>query len=362
MVHDYIERELFRKNIGVYFKKGKWVLHVLFFVAFLATFNFKLNENVLVVSSGNTTLGALISTLPFLVFFYIYCLYLVPACFKRNKIRKFWLLLSVMLLVFPLLDIMIQAAAAPYFPAIKTRMAGMTSAAFLLEAYKTFIGYFTGFTSMLFLMELLEGVRTTREIDDNKRQLLATESQLIKTRMDPDFINQSLDGITRLATLRDAAAPDSVIRFSDVLRYRLYRSAERMVPLEEELQQLGNLVHFHNDIHEADAFCTVEIEGFAAGKSIPPLALINVVESLLNRYKPGTAWSALFYLLIEEHELQMAIELTLDSNEIYSATAVIKNNLQSIFGTTASFSMETDGDANSIRICIPIQNNSIASS
>lgn len=362
MVHDYIARELFRKNQGVYFKKGKWVLHVIFFVAFMGTFSFKLNGNTFQLYSANTTMGAFISTLPFLVFFYVYCLYLVPACFKGNKVRKFWLLLIGMLIVFPLLDVMVQQLIAPYFPAIKKKIGSMAATALVLDAYKNFIGSFTGFTSMLFLMELLEGVRTTREIDDSKRQLLDTERQLIKTRMDPAFINQSLDGITHLSAIGHADAPDAVIRFSDVLRYRLYRSAVNAVPLEEELQQLGNLVRFHNAIHGAAGFCSLEIDGSATGKSLPPLSLINLAEPLLKLYQPGSVWSLLFYLLIEDQEIQVAIEMNSRHEEIYSTSEEIKNNLQSIFGSTASLSIETERDANSIRICIPIQNNSIASS
>lgn len=362
MVHDYIARQLIRKNRGVYFKKGKWVLHALFFVVFLATFSFKLNDNKLLLSSGNTTLGAFVSTLSFLVFFYIYCLYLVPVCFKGNRVRKFWLLLIGMLLVFPLLDIAIQQMIAPYFPAIQKKISSMTVGGLLIDAYKSFIGSFTGFTTMLFLMELLEGVRTTRETDDHKKQLLATEHRLIKTRMDPVFINQSLDGITQLSGMRHPDAPDAVIRFSDVLRYRLYRSAVNSVPLDEELQQLGNLVRFHNAIHGAAAFCSVEIEGRTADRSLPPLSLINLVEPLLKLYQPGQPWSLLFYLLVEDQEIQVAIEMQTPNPEIYSAAEEIKNDLQSIFGSTASFSMETERDANSIRICIPIQNNSIASS
>lgn len=362
MVNQYIERKLLRKNLGVYFKKGKWILHVLFLSGLWGAITIQLSEdNIHIFNSEREGLGSFLRLIPFIAFFYTYCLYLIPYCFKRNQFKKFWILLILLLVVAPIIDIGWQYTIASWIPSIAASLKKSTLPHQLKETYKLFFSNFAGFSSMLFLMELLEGVRTSKDTHDNSTQLLATEKQLIKTRMDPKFINQSLDGIIRLTSAKDDAAPDSVIRFSDVLRYRLYRSAERYVLLDEELQQLGNLIRFHNAIHEADAFCTLETEGLTEKKHLPPLSLINITEPLLNLYAPGIGWSLLIYILVEENELQAAVELSADHPHLSATFDTIEKNLQSIFGDKAIFSVETEATANSVRICIPILNNLIAS-
>ena len=357
MVNHYIDQALLRKNRGVYFKKGKWVLHVIVLVlTWLSVAYTDKNKKLIEASGAVGSLPMVSSIVLFAVFFYFYSLYLIPVCFKRGKYRKFWTLLIGLVILVPMADMGIQRLLLHFYPSF-THLGKQGFLAYATEVYGLFIGYFLSFTVLLYVMELVEGIRTSKEILQNSAALQDTERQLIKTRMDPDFVIRSLDGITRLAADKDVEAPDSVIRFSDILRYRLYRSAETSVPLDEELQQLGNLIRFHNSIHEASAFCTLEMEGEPDKKSLPPLSLINIAEPLLNLYTPGSGWSLLIYLLIEEQELQVAAELTTSNPLLPDTVATIQSHLHSIFGSTVPFTLEKETEANSIRICLPIQNN-----
>jgi two-component system LytT family sensor kinase len=360
MIHQYIERKLQQKNRGVYFKKGKWILHLVSLLVIWIAFTVKLSGNKL---SGNLSVplsAGLLNMVPFVIFFYFYCLYLIPSCFKRNQYKKFWLILISLLLVFPLIDYCVKEMLLQAFPSIKGQDAKQGTAMSLFSSYKGFIGNFTGFTSMLYIMELLEEVRTSKEIHLNSNQLILTERNMVKTRMNPQFMIRSLDGITRLAETSSEEAPASVVTFSDVLRYRLYHSARKTILLEEELQYLDNLLRFQNTINGTEAACALDIEGDTTNKYLPPLSLINIAEPLLNTYDDTDEWSLLYYLLIEEDALQIAIELSTGNESVDAELETIKNDLGRLFPTDLIFTVEKNQNAYSIRTCIPIQTDSIA--
>lgn len=360
MINQYIEQQLNRKNRGVYFKKGKWLFHLVFTLFTCIVFAFSLNGDS-DMESVKTLLAAIITLLPFLCFFYFYCLYLIPVCFKRNKRQKFWILLLILLATVPLVELGIQYFFLKNYPHL-VKGIPRESWALVLKTYKSFVSNFTGFTSMLFVMELLEEVRTSKEIYLNQKQLAATELNLVKTQINPDFMVRSLDSIIALSRDKQPETPEAVIHFSDVLRYRLYRSNKKWVPLNDELQQLTNLFRFQNVIPAQHDLVTLETEGTAAEKFIAPLSLINIAEPLLTTFVPEQEWSLLFYILIEEKELQIAIELTsLRDDLIQSKLQTIQEDMQRLSGADLNFTQEKDQNNYSLRICLPIYTNLTAS-
>lgn len=361
-IHNYIERELVRKSIGTYFRKGKWILHVLF-ILFYWVINLRSYggsfKHMTLTKAGLATL----LMLPFLLFFYTYCLYLIPYCFKRNRYRRFWIILGILLAVFPAVDLLLRFRASPFLPDLDFSFDRANIFSSLAKVYFDAITSFVGFTSMLYFMEILEGLSTYRETEQHEHQMIATELHLLKTRMNPDFMVRSLDGIVALANGHGDHAPGSVVNFSDVLRYRLYRSKEKLVPLSEELNQLSNLMRLHNVLPGQEDTCSLETEGNIDEAQIVPLSLINIAEPLLATFTTGDNWSLLMYVLLEEKEAQVAIELTTDRNDyVMAETQRIHEDLQRLLYSGLNFTVEKEQNTYSLRTCIPIFRNLTASS
>lgn len=360
-ISNYIERQLVRKSLGTYFRKGKWVLHVLFVIIFWFTYCLKYLGDISHWRPGGIALaGSLI--LPFVIFFYGYCLYLIPFCFKRNRYRKFWLLLAAMLAVFPLIDHLCLHWAARGLPGLRKKLDNDGTWLPLLKTYFNFTTSFFGFTAFLYFMELLEGIHTHKETDRNQVQLAATELHRIKTQMNPDFMIRSLEGIIQLEAQDSEWAPGSVIDFSDVLRYRLYRSKERLVTLKEELSQLANLCRLHNALPGQENTVTLETEGDDEASVLVPLSLINIAEPLLTTFREGKTWSLLLYLLIEEKEIQLAAELSTDDEDLDARLQSIGQDMERLLYSGLTFTVEKEQNTYSIRTCIPIFRNSTVSS
>jgi hypothetical protein len=387
MLNNYINHSLDKKNRGIYFKRGKWLLHIISFgamyIANLAKFGGKIDDlkgganttivfddkkgaSSIEVSStanivdNNTYLASFITLLPFIVFFYIYCLYLIPSCFKRDKKRQFWQLMAISLIVFPLIQVGLHYAFVDSLPQLGRHM----DEGFLKFTWRTFtgfIGIFFGFTSLLFFMELLEEVRTSKEIKRHESEITQTELNRIKMQMNPSFMAVALDQISALAAAQDDTTPETIVGFADVLRYRLYRSKVDKVFLEEELQQLSNLFKFQNNIHKRDC-CILEVEGATDNKGIVPLALINIAEPLINyATNINHEWNLLMYLLCEEDEMQIAVEFSEVGALENDLLLGIKSALDLMFDTDVIFAIENETDNYSIRTCLPLYRNSNAS-
>ncbi|WP_118975114.1 histidine kinase [Taibaiella koreensis] len=363
-IHNYIEQELIRKNRGIYFRRGRWLMHVLFILIFCFASVVEIAESVkhLHLLSATLTIGVGLAA-PFLVFIYFYCLYLIPYCFKLNRYRRFWTILLLMMALFPLIDIGLKTWAKPYLPGMEAVLDKGHPFQSVVRHYFTFISGFIGFACLLYFMELLEGISTDKETAENQSLKLATELHLLKTRMNPAFMVRSLDGIIALEEQQGEHAPDSVVGFSDVLRYRLYRSKERLVPLGEELAQLGNLMRLHNVLPGQEDTCSLETEGDIENTRIVPLSLINIAEPLLATFKPGGTWSLLMYLLMEEKEIQVAVELSAEGEEAITAeTQRIHQDLQRLLYSGLNFTVEKEQNTFSLRTCIPIFRNLTVSS
>lgn len=364
MLQEYIDRELLAKNRSVYFKKGKWVFHLVCLIAFwLVSFlgfrdGFGLADDRPGLPSGSAAVAALVSILPFCLFFYVYCIHLIPVYFKQRRYRRFWASLALLILTVPWVEEGLNALLRAGFPGIAIENDPL-SWSYLLKTYRNFLTAFLGFTTVLFLMELMEGVRTVKETGVNTEELDRTEVQLLKTRMNPDFINRSLDDIIAMSAAGMPQAPDAVVHFSDVLRYRLYRSGQPRVRLSEELQQLGNLFRLQYAMPAGAA--VLEIEGENRDGLLTPMLLLNIAESLLATYSGRTPWSLHFFVLVEDAELQIAIELqSAGGPTTADRLTAIHEETERICGSKLTFAIEQSNNEYSIRICLPIQRASAA--
>jgi len=286
---------------------------------------------------------------------------MVPYLFKQNHYKKFWLELTLQILILPPLFFLIQMATKSMLPGIVEDFAEHGELYNLGKAYLSFISIFVSFTSMLYFMELLEEVNTVTETDQHKREHYMAALNRIKTQINPVFMSESLDGIIALAENKDDKAADAVIHFADVLRYRLYKSKNKLVPIDQEIAQLQNLFELRKSSPLYLNNCTLEIEGTFPDARMVPMTLISLVESLLIFGKHEADWSLLMYLLPDENEIQVAIEINTPASEaLEHQFGKIRSDLEQLTYDGINFTIEKEPNNYSLRTCIPIFKNSIA--
>ncbi len=152
---------------------------------------------------------------------------------------------------------------------------------FAKEYFQQFINYFLNFllfSMMLFFMEKSEEQDTQIELEKEKEEIEQVKLDLLKTNISPDFLMRSLKQLKNAAITLQENTPQSILTFSDLMRYRLYRGRQFFSPLTEELIALHafiDFIHFEQSNH---LHIDLLVNGLTEQKSIASLALINILE------------------------------------------------------------------------------------
>lgn len=164
---------------------------------------------------------AFVSTAMFLpwcaIAFYVLLYFLYPRFLQQQRFLAFgcWYVLLVLL-----------GAGINYFTSLLFYY--YTSATPISAKQSFFLGFHNVVIGCIFSVLLL-GVHLGRKAYSQQqanlrlaRQLARTELQLLKTRLDPQFLFRSLDDLRRQADAGSPAAPAAILRLSDTLSEVLY--------------------------------------------------------------------------------------------------------------------------------------------
>lgn len=270
---NFAQLELHNKNRWIYFTKYRWLAHVAFWIWVLGV-NFYHAEPA--TPALRIVAGFVVNNLPIAVFFYLYCLVLIPHFFKKNKILWFWIALMACFVCFPAFSIYYDRA----FP-MGDAANNDTGKGFGYELFMQFGNYFLNFlifSMMLFFMEKNEEQDTLLELEKEKKDIEQVKLDLLKTNISPDFLMRSLKQLKTAAAEDRENTPESILTFSDLMRYRLYRGRQQFAPLKEEISALEafiSFIHFDPD-HQLNF--SLDIKGKSEDRNITPLALVNILE------------------------------------------------------------------------------------
>lgn len=110
-----------------------------------------------------------------------------------------------------------------------------------------------------------------------------TELSFLRSQINPQFLFNNLNNIYSLVYHQSDQSLSAIAKLSDLLRYMLYDSNEK-VPLQKELDYIHKYLELQQMRFGMHAPAHVEITGDAGKAGIPPLLLIPFVE---NAFKQG---------------------------------------------------------------------------
>ncbi len=108
---------------------------------------------------------------------------------------------------------------------------------------------------------------------------LKTELQYLKAQMNPHFLFNSINTIYFQIDKSNAAARDSLQKFSELLRYQLYECNEDVIAIEKEIVYLQSYIDLQQLRRQQHCHISFAVEEGAGGFSISPLLLIAFVEN-----------------------------------------------------------------------------------
>jgi two-component system, LytTR family, sensor kinase len=270
--------KLSNKIVRVLFHIGGWILLYLLPPLVLQT------EVKLPSDFGDYMFWAII-----ILFFYINYLWLIPHYLSKRKFAFYFLFISLML-------------ATTYFAnELYIRQVHKIEAAKRGDAERgnneqprRKYPRFRSYNSALFCFAVLAlgtSIRVTENWYENEKQKKEMENQklgaelsLLKSQINPHFFFNTLNSIYSLAIIKSNRTPEAVLKLSEIMRYIIYDTERKLVPLSKEIEYIANYIELQRLRLPDDIKVKFKTDIGEGESVIEPLLLLPFVE---NAFKHG---------------------------------------------------------------------------
>ncbi len=177
-----------------------------------------------------------------MVVFYLFYLVIVPRFLSRKKLAEFFGLSFLIVLIMPFFGYTILFLARAYFEgtfhnfyrdySLKMHMSGyypVLTAAVFGSFFGVIINWFT----------------TMNQKSELDKQKLAVELDLLKSKLNPHFLFNTLNNIDSLILKNPKEASAALIRLSDMMRYLTYETSSEVVDLSREIEYIRNFIELY---------------------------------------------------------------------------------------------------------------------
>jgi sensor histidine kinase YesM len=259
---------------------SRWFYHFMFWVVLICLFGFVLGNNPDVTYRESFT-GVVLQALAYAVMVYLNLLVLIPRYLQtRNYAQYLSLLLLSLVLTVPLHAAADRLAHDINYPEVSY------PSTYIETLLRSSI-------NMLVMLALTTALKFSRkwfkdqqEKQDLEREKLQAELKYLKAQINPHFLFNTLNNLYALTLKKSDEAPEMVLKLSEMMRYMLHDSNERMVPLAAEISYIKNYIDLQRirQLDRTEIRFTLNQE--PNGQLIAPLLLIPFIE---NSFKHGNS-------------------------------------------------------------------------
>jgi len=112
------------------------------------------------------------------------------------------------------------------------------------------------------------------------------ELNYLKSQTNPHFLFNTLNNIYSLARDKSDLAPESILRLSKILRFMLYETSGKYIPIEQEIKIISDYIALEKLRYDDSLRINFNYDIEDMKQAIPPLLLIPLVE---NAFKHGVS-------------------------------------------------------------------------
>ena len=185
---------------------------------------------------------------------------------------------------------------------------------------RAWIGFFSGAFMFLLLNIIMVAVaigirhfmrirQIRQQLKDEKAKNTEAELAWLKNQIKPHFLFNTLNNISSLTQIDADAAQDAIAQLSDLLRYAMYETNKKMVPIQGEVEFMRNYIALMklrcNEKTEVKTTFDVEQD-----VEIAPLLFISLIE---NAFKHGVSSSRHSMIDIHLEQQNNSIIFTCDN-------------------------------------------------
>ncbi|MBN2519103.1 MAG: histidine kinase [Bacteroidales bacterium] len=149
-----------------------------------------------------------------------------------------------------------------------------------LPLYSILLVYTASF-SIRFIQKWREDEKIRAEVE---KERVSSELSFLKQQVNPHFLFNSLNSIYSLSLSKSKNTTNAILKLSSILRYMLYETDNKQVPLTEELEIIKSYIDIQKLRITKKVKVNIDITGDPDNYKIEPLLLIPFIE---NAFKYG---------------------------------------------------------------------------
>ena len=205
------------------------------------------------------------------ILFYLQVFWLVPKIYMYNKKSKFYVLSFLICFLISLIETYFDYKLYEIFSIHDTdEFMDNFSVTIAVNLIYSVVGFYYIF-------------RLAHKRSEKEKQILIQESfkselKYLKAQLNPHFLFNGINNVYHLIGKNNDLAKDTLLQFSELLRYQLYESGSQII-LEKELDFVLQYIKMEKTRKGSDIQLTYNIEFENATKKIVPLLLIPFIEN-----------------------------------------------------------------------------------
>ncbi|WP_378174162.1 sensor histidine kinase [Aquimarina sp. SS2-1] len=179
---------------------------------------------------------------------------------------------------------------------------------FIFNVFYMFLGFLFRFP-----LEYFESEKKKQELQKERHR---SELKYLKAQLNPHFLFNGINSIYHLIDKNSVLAKNTLLRFSDLLRYQLYESNSQKIALKKELDYISKYIEIEKLRKGDDIILEYHISNINEDQLIAPLLLIPFIENAFKHVSndDDPSKNQINIKLFEtNNKLQCTIENTFDS-------------------------------------------------
>jgi two-component system LytT family sensor kinase len=217
----------------------------------------------------------IIAFLYLMVVFYLFYLVMVPFLVTKKRLDLFFIISFLVVLIMPFFGYTLLFTARALFK-------GSFHNFYNDYSFKMHMsGYFPVLTAAVFgsfFGVIINWFKTMNQKAELDKQKLAIELELIKSKLNPHFLFNTLNNIDSLIHQNPDEASSALIRLSEMMRYLTYETVSDLVNLNREIDYIRNFIELNKIRIKSPDDIRFEVTG-DQNVMIPPAIFIPLVEN-----------------------------------------------------------------------------------
>lgn len=150
----------------------------------------------------------------------------------------------------------------------------------------------------------MQAIRNEKILEQEK---LVAEITHLKSQINPHFLFNSLNSIYSLALTKSEFSADAIMKLANILRYMLYETEAKTVPLNQELKLLEDYISLQKLRFGNRITVRFVCNNPSPQEHIAPLLLLPLLENAF-KHSNDLAADIDFVLTLTQHQLQVSIK------------------------------------------------------